>query len=220
MTQDTLKFNSKALLLSSITNETWRVLREKTQFPDEARQAVDEAIYRYHAMAAAVDPANQPSKTRLSLEVLAKNIQQAREQLARMNDNPLATVVLKKAIADPHAPPTSIDRQLQGWLELQISNLTKLEETLLVAKAGILGSKPGASGPSLRTTLFVNSIVDIWEKYSGTRVSRSIKGPFNSRDFILLVCEIADPEIGRGSIEDAVKKIIFQRGGIKEKTHT
>ena len=72
----------------------------------------------------------------------------------------------------------------------------------------------GKRGPSTRDIyIFVSSLDGIRQEFTGKKIKRSAKRD-TSREYVQLVCKIADPEIGKGTIENAIKNRITSRGRI------
>jgi hypothetical protein len=77
------------------------------------------------------------------------------------------------------------------------------------ARKYLYGSK---SGPETRDAYILVSLLDgIRAEYTGRRIRRSTKSNDTSREFITAVCHIADPAIGSGTIERAMKRVINRR---------
>jgi hypothetical protein len=63
--------------------------------------------------------------------------------------------------------------------------------------------------------ILVSELSGIRREFSGKLVSRSYKNAA-SREYITYVCVLADPEIGPGTIEEAMKRTIQRRNAMDE----
>jgi hypothetical protein len=71
---------------------------------------------------------------------------------------------------------------------------------------------PAASGPhAADVRILVANLAAIREEFTGRPLTRSRKGNDLSRHYIELVCAIADPDIGGGAIDKAMRRAIARR---------
>ena len=87
--------------------------------------------------------------------------------------------------------------------------LQHLSDWLAIAAPRIEGTKPGPNAANVYWLVAV--LDDIREKFTGLRITRSYKDAA-SKDYIAGVCQIANPSIGMGTIDAAMKNRIARRG--------
>ena len=94
----------------------------------------------------------------------------------------------------------------------ELRMLRELELRFFLAAKDIGSAK---RGPSTRDVyILVSNLAGIREEFTGRKITRAAKRD-TSREYVRTVCQIADPDIGSGTIDDAMKSTIKKfRGGI------
>jgi hypothetical protein len=193
-------------------DEQWKAIVASSNLPDEARYSIGWAILRYRAG----DQARQRSgsaETRSSLQKSIQAISKLRRQSAELLDNARALTVLARSLRPSHGVADgTLARQTITKAILDLDEQSKWLSSAIprVAKSG-----PGAREKSILLAFLVHDLDKVRQQYGQRPITRSTKRIDNSRDYITAVCRIADPTIGGASIDEAMKRVIKGRGGIR-----
>lgn len=196
-----------------LTDKQWKMVVVHSGLPSEARPLVGRAIAMYHIGNHARRQGN-PAKTRAELAALGKRTLDLRKSLAKLLDNPRAHVALTLGNNSPQEFAGAMrDKLAHRRIENAMTELDGLGRWLSVALNRVAKGKPGAKEKALLVQLFVAALDYVLQRFTGRAISRSYKN-----NFVQQVCRIADPEIGRGTIDDAIKRLRKSRGGIANKS--
>jgi len=99
-------------------------------------------------------------------------------------------------------------------LEVAMSELERLAQLFDVSRDRVAKGKPGARVEALIVQFLVTELDRILIRFTDKKITRSTKRPA-TRQYVEVVCKIADPKIGRGSIDAAMKRQIASRGKIR-----
>lgn len=100
-------------------------------------------------------------------------------------------------------------------LEEKIVDLEKLRNLLLVAQDRVARARPGPSFAAMNIRDLVRDLSKVMEEYSDFRFERS--EPIIS--FVEAVCHVANPNIGSGSIDEAMKRVVKMRKNPSPQSH-
>lgn len=194
----------------TLTSEQWQDIKEKSHLPDEARDQIEQAIIFYRICKSTIggkSPA-QIKKNLKNLTIQAKKLDASLKDLA---DQTLAMVVLSSIqnpqTIQPYNPASASER----IAELQ-RHLADLSDWIQDGHNKLGNWRPGAGQRKILLTLFIHSLDGIYLEFRGEHIKRTTKEKANATDYIRAVCRVADPKIGNGSIDEAMKTIITAHG--------
>lgn len=104
--------------------------------------------------------------------------------------------------------PSSLEGQRR--LSQVLDVLLRLPKWLLVAVDRVKADKRGPKAGNVYW--LVGNLDGIREQFTGKKITRSYKDDDVSRKYITYVCKIADPDIGDGTIDNAMKDRIKKTG--------
>jgi hypothetical protein len=184
----------------------------------EARQKFDDIIGTYRRFE--VSDAVPSAKIGKKFKALRNDILVLSNRLLQLTKNPtvhFALTVAKQPEGEGpfRHSPKRLDaarrlesalaalNDLAGWLE-------NLPDWLAAAASLVDRSK---RGPNAANVYWLVAALDaIRERFTGLRISRSGKKNNTSRGYITEVCQIANPNIGSGTIDAAMKRAITRHG--------
>ena len=190
----------------------WSEIVTASAIPEQARPLIGRAISFYKL----ASPVASPHVTRRLLLNTAKLMSELCQRLQLIERNPLALLVLAQMIKGELAPPEA-NRRVKRKLSLANRQLRISTDWVAGSADRVAMAKPGAHRESVTTSLFISILGKIWEQFKDGPISRSNKGEINSRRFIEAVFGVADPNIGKSSIDESMKRVIRGRGGIIKK---
>jgi hypothetical protein len=178
-----------------LTDEQWRKIAELSGIPEAAEEARD-----YIETTIGIFRESEASELNL---VTAGEIRDLAERAQNLYDR------LTKLIEVPSAY-TALISEFEGQRRLSqvLDVLVGLPKWLLVAaERRVEADKPGPKAENVYW--LVGNLDGIREQFTGEKITRSGKYD-SSRKYITYVCKIADPEIGNGTIDRAMKSRIKQ----------
>ena len=176
----------------------------------EARRELDAIVGRYRRFEVN-DSIRVPSaKIRSEFDALRRETQAVLNRLHQLIDNPEAHFALMFTEEDTSSPfPQTTQLKGHDRLESALITLGHLADWLTIAASRIEDTR---SGPSNANAYWLIAELDaIREKHTGLKISRSYKDSA-SKSYITAVCLIANPCIGSGTIDAAMKDRIARRG--------
>jgi hypothetical protein len=221
-----------------LTDEQWKEAAKLSGIPEtaeEARHHIETTIGIFRQLQAG-DLGQVPSaKTREELEALAdaaKDLHDRLSKLAKVRDaytaltgapslhSPYSPLDRLTDFAGPHQSehlPSSVQSMMrldgQRRLSQVLDVLLRLPKWLLVAK--YRGVEAKRRGPMAQNVYWlVGNLDGIREHFTGKKITRSYKDDA-SKKYITYVCRIADPDIGDGTIEKAMKDRIKRRDRVR-----
>jgi len=201
----------------TISDTEWSEIAQLTAFPAEARGHLEWAITRYRASTTTVRPDFTAKATRSALTDLYRRLNQLQEDLETLRVNPRALVALTLAHGSGDAFLQAMnDQTSNSRLAAAKSQIACLADWFATAEKNIAKGPAGARANAMCIQFLIRNLDEIHQRFRGTAITRSTKGPRTSRDFIITACRIADPAIGPGSIDDAMKRQIKSHGGIAD----
>jgi hypothetical protein len=201
-----------ALIPAAISEQDWAVIIQCSGIAQAQRDEIGLAVAFYRIASEALGK-SQPHGTRLALRSLSKKIDHLRNELSGLRRNPLALVVLARASGSKNDFPHIMNRrEPDRRLTAITAQLEPVSQWFTKAAAAVATRSPRRAH-MINVNLFVAELARIYERSTGKSISRSLKRHNQSRDFIVTVCRMADPTIGPGAIDDAMKRLIKARGG-------
>jgi hypothetical protein len=185
-----------------LAEEQWSEIAKAGNLPPEAREEVDFLIGIFRGVEGDVKE-SRPSKTRRRLESDRKAV---RRLIDNMRAYP-APVVAAMIYGDPGrdaSNPIAMSQRLQQHIE----NLSRLEAWFEVALKRVIPRKTGRDA-SIGIEL-VKRLDALIYKYAGKNISRS-ENKTATRPFVTTVLQIAFPNIGKGSVDEAIKATVRWR---------
>ena len=148
-------------------------------------------------------------KTRDQLNKANKCALVLRTELHRLNKNNRALSALAAAMHPNNALAVLVNNSdARRRLEAASHDISALTWWFRSAHNQVGWAKPG---PHTKDAYWlVESLDRILENFTGKRISRSYKS--TSADYVRKIIKIADPEIGSGTIDAAMKACIYGRG--------
>jgi hypothetical protein len=186
-----------------LTDEQWRETAKLSGIPegkDDARQEIETRIGMFRESQASDLDRVTAATIREELEALAERARDLSDRLERLVEVPNAY--------------TALTMQLDGQrrrLSQALDTLLGLPGWLLAAKYAVEADKPGPKAGSVYW--LVGNLDGIRKQFTGKKITRSYKDL--SKEFITYVCRIADPDIGDGTIDKAMKARIKRRDRIR-----
>jgi hypothetical protein len=221
-----------------LTDEQWKEAAKLLGIPEtaeEARLDIETTIGIFRQFQAG-DLGQVPSaKIREELGALAdaaSDLHDRLSKLAKVRDaytaltgapslhSPYSPLDRLPDFAGPHQSehlPSSVQSMMgldgQRRLSQVLDVLLRLPKWLLVAK--YRGVEAKRRGPRAQNVYWlVGNLDGIRERFTGKKITRSYKDGA-SKKYITYVCRIADPDIGDGTIEQAMKDRIKRRDRIR-----
>jgi hypothetical protein len=205
-----------------VTDEKWRKLAALIDLPDQARQEIENAIDIYRRLAVA-RPAPHQTRDKLTkvenlagklLDALADLDAEAKAALWDCAGAALPTIepveidetervaaqIARAAMRQRERSPTPRHRAVT-LLDDHHASVARLQSWMATASRRLQRARPGADPENIRW--LVRAIDTIVMKRTGSHLKRSN----HSLDFAETVCRIADPEIGPGTVAEAIKPL-------------
>jgi hypothetical protein len=191
-----------------LTDDEWGRIAKFSGLPVVARKIIERDIGFFHELQAMDSGGAPPALTRKQLQRLRRDVLSLvrRIKMVIANDDAYFALTVRPQ-QDWH--PRSIDERNRlpehRRLMQALDELVKLADWFAVAAEKI---KAGKQGPdTFNAYLLVERLDRTLENYTGQRIARSTKRD-TSVDYVTAVCLIADPKIGRGTIDSAMKSVI------------
>jgi hypothetical protein len=178
-----------------LTEEQWKKTAKLSGIPegaDDARHEIEIRIESFHETQASALDRTKPAKICEGLEAVAERISDACSRLSKL--------------VDANTALTSEGRQ---QLLQALDALRGVPKQLLVARyREVAAAKRGPKAASVYW--LVGNLDGIREQFTGKKITRSYKDDL-SKEYITYACRIADPDIGDGTIDKAMKARIKRR---------
>lgn len=195
-----------------LTDEQWRETAKLSGIPEGAvlaRHHIETTIGIFRESQASDLDRVTPAEIRKQLETLAKLAHDFYSGFSRLVDGLDAYTALTGKLDEHRRSSQVLDaRRLSEVLEV-LSYL----DWLLPAALGRV--ERGKRGPKAKNIYWlVGNLDGIREHFTGKKITRSYKDDA-SKKYITYVCRIADPGIGDGTVEKAMKDRIKRRDRIR-----
>jgi hypothetical protein len=186
----------------------WTEIVECSGLPPDARPQIEKLIRTYRDLKALHAPYHSSEKIRDQLNKANKCALALRTELHKLYKNNRALSALAAATDQNNALAGLFKPTARLRLEKASLNINDLMWWFRSAHKQVGRSKPG---PHTRDAYsLVASLDQIIEKFKGNRISRSYKS--TSKNYVTKIVKIADPKIGRGTIDAAMRACIYRRG--------
>jgi hypothetical protein len=195
-----------------LTDEQWKMTAKLSgiaEGADDARHDVETRIGIFHEKQASDLDRVTPAEIRKQLEALAKLAHDLNSGFSKLLDEPDAYTTLIGNLDEHRRSSDVLDgRRLSEVLDV----LSYLDWLLSDALRRVEGGKRGPKAKDIYW--LVGNLDGIREQFTGKKITRSYKDDA-SKKYITYVCRIADPDIGDGTIEKAMKDRIKRRDRIR-----
>jgi hypothetical protein len=174
-----------------LTDVQWQSIVTLVGLSPDARAALDHVIERYRSDKKKWPRQRRLAQTRSHLAKLAKRAQTLGRSIDKLDEEDKAALGWACDLAD-----------VVGYQKDARDVVLGLAVRARTAANGVASEKNRDYMPPLH--VLVGSIDEILFRSTGRRIQRSYKRNDKS-DFVDKVCSIADPQIGKGSIDEAKK---------------
>jgi len=187
------------------TDDQWRQIERLSGLPSKAREDVETRVGLFRHCQAVT--ATRPSQAELRQELGDLHRDAVRLQKRLEELSPWAKQIfwspdeLMPDWEDPRLSKTKPPR-----LKAAISAVTQLVRWFQFATPQAR-RQPGPNPENVRD--LVNELDEILARYTGRHITRSYKS--TAADYVTAICKIADPTLGAGTIEAAMKGCISAR---------
>jgi hypothetical protein len=201
-----------AIMRFELPDDEWKRIAQYSNLPAQARPLVEEAIALFRTF----DAANRytASEIRTELKELHELAADLHARLSTLVADPDARAALTVESKSPRDPSRNRIRQprIKAHLRLESSLgvVNALAEWLSLASHRVSPMRPGANRKASNVRWLVARLDAIMKESTERSISRSGKRTNLTRDYIASVCHIADPSIGRGTIDAAMQTRIRQ----------
>ena len=192
-----------------LTDEQWRKTAELSGIPegaDEARHHIETTIGMFRESQASDLDRVTPAEIRKQLEALAKLAHDLYSGFTNLVDEPEAYTALTGKLDEDRRSSDILDARRQSEV---LDVLWCLDWLLSAALGRVEGRKRGPKAKNIYW--LVGGLDGIRERHTAKKITRSYKDDA-SKKYITYVCRIADPDIGDGTVEKAMKDRIKRRG--------
>jgi hypothetical protein len=194
-----------------LTDEQWAEVARHSRLPGEARASVGQAIVTYRHWQRIIDSRPAPREIRAELDRLRSDAEGLLRRLMAAMSDPDAHVAFVRPLRPlkgwpPGTGPIS-DEVAHQRLRSATYELERLATWLALARDRIQRGKTGSKRQAIPAYFLINRLNQILEGFTGKTITRSPKRPDMAK-YVKTVCRIADPDIGEGTITEAMKKEI------------
>lgn len=196
-----------------LTDEQWAEILRYSGLPSEARSEIERVIGEYRHFRA--DNAARPTahQMRAYFERLHNDILALRDKLKMISIFD-ATFIGFEGPGGPTRRP-EVPFEGRDLRDNAIHALDSLARWCQVAGLEIFVPPRGSAREARSIHWLISALDSTREEFTGNKISRSRKRSDTSREYITSACQIADPMISPGSIENAMKKRIRERRILK-----
>jgi hypothetical protein len=192
-----------------LTDEQWAEIFRYSGLPSEARSEIERVIGEYRHFRANNARRPTPHHMRTYFKGLRNDILALRNQLKMINIFDATFIGFER----PGGPTRRPGVRFEGrdLCENAIHALGSLARWCQGAGDEIFVPPRGSAREARSIHWLISALDSTREEYTGNKISRSRKWPDTSREYITSACQIADPTISPGSIENAMKKRITEK---------
>ena len=191
-----------------LTDEQWSEVAKLSEIPEgehDARHHIETTIGIFRQFQASDLDRVTPPEIRKQVEALAKLAHDLYSGFSKLVDEPDAYTALTGKPDERKRSSQVLDaRRLRQVLDV----LSYLDWLLSAASGRVEGSKRGPKAQNVYW--LVGNLDGIREQFTRQKITRSYKDDL-SKGYITYVCRIADPDIGDGTIDKAMKARIKRR---------
>lgn len=193
-----------------MSDDEWRRANAPVRLPECARGEIDWAIGLFRTFQRAAR-ARDPQGTKKSLARVQKRTRALLKTFDALDQESIQTMLLpspKEAASKPFHSPSHLPAMIER-LEALRGEIKSLD-TWLDAALKRVSRKPTRSSDNL--VWLVGRLDGILRRHRESGVTRSYKNK-TTVEFVDNVVCIADPDIGPGSVEEAIKAVVKKRSG-------
>ena len=197
-----------------LTDEQWAEIARYSGLPSEARSEIVQVIDHYRSQQAHSEARKMPAELRAELDRLRKNAEALVVNLAEGFHDPdfYSALIFSRRPSigwTPRTGPVADEVALQRIMSA-VRELQRLSDWLVLARARVPRGKQGAKRRSGPAYIAAEILDQILAKHTGKNLTRSKKRD-ETAEYVKTVLRIADPDIGNGTIAEAIKKQIKWR---------
>jgi len=193
-----------------LTDKQWYDIQRASGLPDAGRWQIEHALAVYAALrAVSVQPASETRKELRELVELADNLMTATKQLspgafaALMPPAPQEILAATQVAASgTGTPKRDAWQQFAAWSKA----LGQLRSAADLAARSLAADKRGAYNRAEANQWLVGQLAVILIQHAGRHISRG-----KYRDYVKRCFALADPNIGDGSVDEALRKYMSLR---------
>jgi hypothetical protein len=187
----------------SLSDDAWKEISRHVKLSDGAKEEIENCIGIYHHFKSTLGALQKPHEVRDALELMEKDLSSL---LARLkNPGTLAWYAMLDSLGFPTKHASSLH------YEEYVAHFEKFGVWLDKAKSSIYPAKTGGDPGNARW--LVDKLGYILEKWTGHPLSRS--NNFGPMDYVRAVFSVADPDVGTGTIDLAVKEHLKQKKSVE-----
>lgn len=194
---------AKKLGKFSLSDDAWKEISRHVKLPDTAKAEVENCIGIYHHFKGTLGTLQKPHEAKAELELIEKDALSLLEKLK--NPGTLAWYAMVDSLGFPTRHASSLH------YEEYLAHFEKFSVWVDKAKNSISPAKPGGDPGNVRW--LVDQLGYILEKSTGHPLSRSKN--FGPMDYVRAVFSVADPDVGTGTIDLAVKEHLKQKKSVE-----
>ena len=192
-----------------LTDEQWAEILRYSGLPSEARSEIERVIGEYRHFRANTAARPTPHQMRAYFKGLRNDILAVRNKLKMINIFD-ATFIGFEGLGGPTRRP-GVRFEGRDLCENAIHALDSLARWCQGAGDEIFVPPRGSAREARSIHWLISALDSTREGFTGNKISRSRKKSDTSREYITSACQIADPMISPGSIENAMKKRIMEK---------
>lgn len=190
--------------------ERWDEIVRYSGLPPEACDEIAACIKFYRAAKQGLRAT--PGEARDQIGNVAARARELAQDLAELSKAPRAVVCLALGMTPKEEFSSAMDEgRAQKRIKDECDHLQELAGWLDAAGARVARGKTGAHENSVILKMLVLELDRIMLRHTRRGIARSTKRIDTTRDYVITVCKIADPRIGKGAIDEAMKAIIKAR---------
>jgi hypothetical protein len=193
-----------------LTDEQWKHVAYRSKLPLEARYNIDNIIGLYRQQVA--DAETKYPDIWKKLEVAKQSAAEALDRLEAVLSDPNAFAAIAMGIDGRREVPPQKLAAFRSWLEQQRKELQALVSGYDNAMERVHNRKRGPRTGRDSLLTLVALLNQLHEAYTGKKISRSGNRTNTSIEFVWDVCQIANSNLKRPTVDDAVKQVITDEG--------
>jgi hypothetical protein len=195
-----------------LKEKDWLLISRPVQLKKDAKPYIEWSIGIYQCFSRFEGP--RPSKVKARIRGLITRVDAL---LASLRSN--IWVIFSALTDDINTGTGKFDQTPRldtcRLLDEKIAELEKLHNLLLVAQDRVARARPGPSFAAMNIRDLVRDLSKVLEEYSDFRFERSDL----IISFVEAVCRVANPNIGSGSIDEAMKRVVKIRKNQGAQSH-
>jgi hypothetical protein len=187
-----------------LTEDQWQIFASGSGLPEAIRPRITAAIAFYQIANRTRLSSRTPAETKKLLAETAKRATDLQNLLAGVAQNPLAA--LGSALAQNRGSIGRTDPDITRAARA----IGELSDWMNLASKRVAGGNSGAHLRSVQINLTISLLNRIYQEFKGrplSRTQKAKKGEKTPIEFVQAFFQIADPSVGRSSIDEALKRL-------------